>query len=331
VRLAYFGTSAFAVPALQRLSAHVALVVTQPDRPTGRGLEARPTEVKSAALQLGLPVETPERSRDKAFVERLRALDADAFVVASYGQILSKSLLAVPRQGCFNLHASLLPKYRGAAPIQYALLNGDRETGVTLMRMDAGMDTGDIVAATKTEVRPNETAGELHDRLALLAADLIEEWIGRLTIGDYPRTPQESSSATYAPKVTKADAELSFDRPAAKEHDRYRAFTPYPGAWISTCAGTLKVKRATPGGRHSVGAPDSGLDADPDASPGGRRSVGAPGTVLSTSPLEVAFSPGSLVFETVQLEGRKPVSGAEFANGARLEPGDCLKPVESRP
>jgi methionyl-tRNA formyltransferase len=304
VKLVYFGTSAFAVPALKVLAPNVALVVTQPDRPSGRGMAARASDVKNAAKTLGLPVESPEKSRKRAFVERLRAFEADAFIVASYGQILSKSLLALPKRGCFNLHASLLPKYRGAAPIQYAVLNGDTVTGVTLMLMDVGMDTGDLIAKAVTEIGPDETAGELHDRLAKTAAALAVEWIERLVAGDFPRTPQSESDATYAPKVTKADAELDFERPANEEYDRYRAFTPFPGAWVVTARGRIGVRRAIPG----------------------RGSRAVPGTVVATNPFEVAFSSGSLVFDTVQPEGRKAVPGPDFANGARIKPGDCLKP-----
>lgn len=303
MRLVYFGTSAFAVPALQRLAQNVVLVVTQPDRPSGRGMEMKPSDVKRAALDLGLPVETPLKCRSPEFVERLGSLDADAFIVASYGQILSKAVLGAPRVGCFNLHASLLPKYRGAAPIQYALLNGDTETGVTLMQMDVGMDTGDMVAKVSTPIAPDETAGRLHDRLAELAGDLAAEWISRLGAGDYPRTPQDESLATYAPKVEKADAELDFDRPAREEYDRFRAFTPHPGVWVSTANGRLGVKSAKPG-----------------------QASRSPGTVVATKPFEVAFATGSLVFETVQPEGRKAMSGEDYANGARIVPGDCLKP-----
>ena len=306
MRLVYFGTSAFAVPALQRLRDHVVLVVTQPDRPRGRGMELRRSDVNNAGKTFGLPVETPEKSRDKAFVERLKELAPDAFVVASYGQILSKALLAVPARGSVNLHASLLPKYRGAAPIQHAVLNGDAETGVTVMMRDEGMATGDVVAMKATPIGQGETAGELHDRLALIAADLAAEWVPKIVAGGFPRAPQDQEKATYAPKVTKADAELSFDRDARAEFDRYRAFTPAPGAWTNTAHGVLKLKKLSSASHFSAGA--------------------APGTVLSTRPFEVAFGQGSLVFESVQPEGRRAVSGEDFANGARLAVGDCLKP-----
>jgi methionyl-tRNA formyltransferase len=306
VRLVYFGTSGFAVPALERLAPHVSLVVSQPDRPSGRGMETKRSEVSEAAVRLGLSLETPEKSRDADFVERLRQENADAFIVASYGQILSRKLLAVPKQGCFNLHASLLPKYRGAAPIQYAVLNGDRVTGVTLMAMDAGMDTGDMIAKQETQIGRDETAGGLHDRLAVIAADLVGDWIERLVAGDFPREKQDEAMASYAPKVTKADAELDFDRPAKEEYDRFRAFTPFPGAWVATRNGAIKLRAAYLGDRETEGVPS--------------------GTVVATRPFEVAFSTGTVVFESVQPEGRKTVSGADFANGARIAPGDCLKP-----
>lgn len=307
MRIVYFGTSDFAVPALKRLQKDVVLVVSQPDRPSGRGMKTHPSPVKQCATDFGLPVETPEKSRAPDFVERLKATRADAFIVASYGQILSKAVLAVPEHGCFNLHGSVLPKYRGAAPIQYSLLNGDATTGVTLMLMDAGMDTGDMIATSEIQIKPDETAGELHDRLAVVAADLVDEWVVRICTGQFPKTAQDEAEATYAPKVEKRDAELRFDRPANKEFDRYRAFTPFPGAWIETSSGRLKVKTAALS-----------------------REIAEPGKVVEVKPsLKVAFQGGSMIWQTVQPEGRKPVTGAEFANGARIKTEDCLKPKES--
>jgi len=307
MRIVYFGTSDFAVPALERLKDHTVLVVSQPDRPSGRGMKLTPSPVKQCAIENGLPVETPLKCRDKAFVERLRELDADVFIVASYGQILSQAVLDVPKHGCFNLHGSILPKYRGAAPIQYSILNGDAVTGVTLMLMDAGMDTGDMIAVNETPIDPDETTGELHDRLAAISADLAADWAERLCNGDFPHKPQDESEATYSPKVEKSDAELSFERNAKKEYDRYRAFTPFPGAWIDTVSGRLKIKRAALGS-----------------------AIAEPGTVIEVKPsLIVAFEGGSLILESVQPDGKKPVTGAEFANGARLKPGDCLVTKQS--
>lgn len=306
MRLVLFGTSTFAVPALERLKKNVVLVVSQPDRPSGRGMKTRPSPVKQVAVRHGLQVETPVKSRAPEFVERLKNLSPDIFVVASYGQILSQALLDVPPAGSFNLHASILPSYRGASPIQYAVLNGDTETGVTLMQMDAGMDTGDVIAIERTEIGPQETAGELHDRLAVIAADTVEQWIDRLSAGDYQRTPQDDAKSTAAPKTSKTDAELSFDRDAKSEYDRYRAFTPAPGAFVRTSSGTLKIKRASPA--VSTGEP--------------------PGRVVAVRPaLVVAFEGGAIGLDEVQPEGRRPMAGSEFANGARLKPGDCLKPT----
>ncbi|HXH60993.1 MAG TPA: methionyl-tRNA formyltransferase [Fimbriimonadaceae bacterium] len=302
MRVVYFGTSDFAVPALERLTQHVVLVVTQPDRPSGRGMELRPSAVKQAALRLGLQVETPVKSRKPEFVERLASLQPDLFVVASYGQILSRALLDVPKHGSVNLHASVLPHFRGAAPIQYALLNGECETGVTVMMMDEGMDTGDIVASATIEIGKEETAGDLHDRLADLAAALAAEWVPKIAQGSFPRTPQDDEQATYAPKVTKQDAQLRFDRPAKAEFDRYRAFTPHPGAFLALPSGTLRVHRARLG-----------------------QGGASPGTVLAVRPdLEVAFADGSLVLDKVQPQGRKAMGGSDFANGARIAAGDCL-------
>lgn len=302
MKLVFFGTASFAVPALRVLAPHVSLVVAQPDRPSGRGMRLQPSPVKAAALELGLTVETPEKSRAPEFVARLREEEADALVVAAYGQILSTAVLESARRGGINLHGSILPKYRGAAPIQRAILNGDVETGVTLMQMDRGMDTGDMIDIVRTPIGPDETYGELQDRLALLAADQIGAWIGRIVEGDYPRAQQDSDQATHAPKVEKAEAELRFDRPAAEEYNRFRAFTPSPGAWMATSQGLLKLS--------AMGLSER---------------TGTPGDVLATSPdLLVAFQGGSLAFKEVQPEGKKRMSGRDFANGARLRPGSRL-------
>ncbi len=302
MKAVYFGTSEFAVPSLEAISEDVVLVVTQPDRESGRGLKLTPSAVKRKALELGIEVATPERARAKAFVQRLEDLEPDIFVVASFGQILSQKLLDVPRIGSFNLHASILPQYRGAAPIQYSILNGDQESGVTLMQMNAGMDTGDIVKISRTPIGADETAGELHDRLATFAAELIrEEWYS-LTTGDYQRTKQVDEEASYAPKFDRSLAELQPTADAASEYNRLRAFTPFPGAWMKTTQGDLKVLKARKG-----------------------QGSGLPGEILATANgLEVAFAQDSLMFEAVQLKGRRAVSGAEFANGARLTVGDCL-------
>jgi len=299
--LIYFGTGSFALPALRVLAGAVSLVVTQPDRPTGRGMRLQASPVKVLAMELGIRVETPEKSRAPEFISLLEAEAADALVVASYGQILSQRVLDSARFGGINLHGSILPAYRGAAPIQRCILNGEIETGVTLMQMDKGMDTGDAIHIARTAIGPDETYGELQDRLALIAADLAAEWMPKIIHGEYPRAPQAGELATIAPKVEKAEAELSIHRTAVDEYNRFRAFTPAPGAYLRTSHGVLRISVAR-------------LSA----------STGEAGAVLSTSPLTIAFGEGSIELHEVQPEGKKRMSGKDFANGARLRPGFCL-------
>ncbi|HVT11434.1 MAG TPA: methionyl-tRNA formyltransferase [Fimbriimonadaceae bacterium] len=302
MRIVYFGTASFAVPALRAVAPHVVLVVSQPDRPGRRGMQLQASPVKQAALDLGLPVETPEKSRVPEFVERLRSLDADVLLVAAYGQILSTAVLESAKKGGINLHGSILPKYRGAAPIQRCILAGDAETGVTLMQMDKGMDTGNMIAIERTPIGPDETYGEVQDRLAEIAAGMARAWMPRVVAGDYPRTSQNHDEATVAPKVEKAEAELSFERPAGEEYNRFRAFTPSPGAFIRTRFGLVKLSRARLGTEE-----------------------GAPGVVMSTAEsCQVGFGEGSLHLLELQPEGKKRMTGKDFANGLRLRVGDSL-------
>jgi methionyl-tRNA formyltransferase len=305
LRLIFFGTGSFALPALKALAPHVVLVVTQPDRQGGRGMKLQPSPAKVLAAELGIPCETPEKSRAPEFAEALERLEADALVVGSYGQILSQRVLDCAKRGGINLHGSILPKYRGAAPIQRCIQNGDAETGVTLMQMDKGMDTGDVIEIARTPIDPDETYGQLQDRLALIAADLAVAWMDRIVAGEYPRTPQDSELATIAPKIEKQEAELDFTHPAIQEYNRFRAFTPSPGAFVKTSAGLMKLGSVS----YAHGQ------------------VGEPGFILSTSPeLVVAFQDGALAFREIQPEGKKRMSGRDFANGARLKPGSCLIP-----
>ncbi|MCH8274061.1 MAG: methionyl-tRNA formyltransferase [Armatimonadetes bacterium] len=304
MRLVFFGTSPFAVPALRAVAPDVVLVVTQPDRPAGRGRKLRATPVKEAAEELGLPVVAPERARNKEFVSSIRQLDADALLLAAYGQILPESLLGAARRGGINLHASALPYYRGAAPIQRALLAGETETGVTLMQMDKGMDTGDIIAIERLVIGPDETAGELEARLGEVAARMAKEWMRRIAAGDYPRTPQEHDNATLAPKMGRGEGELRFEMSAEEAYRRFRACTPRPGVSLATRFGGLRVRSAR-------------LDLSVSAQAGVAASVGDEG-------LTVGFADGGLRLKHVQLEGRKQVSGLDFANGVRLRPGDSL-------
>ncbi len=304
MRLIFFGTGSFALPALRALASHVTLVVTQPDRPAGRGSHLRPSPAKVLAAELGISCETPEKSRAPEFVERLESERADALVVASYGQILSQRVLDAATRGGINLHGSILPRYRGAAPIQRCILEGDLETGVTLMQMDKGMDTGDIIEIQRLAIDPDETYGALQDRLAVLAAEMASDWLPRIVAGDYERIPQNGELATSAPKIEKAEAELGFDRPVTSEYNRFRAFTPSPGAFVRTNQGLIKL---------------SEMSVGPEANDA------PPGTIIALNPdLAVAFLGGSLVFRQIQPEGKKRMSGRDFANGARLRLGSCL-------
>jgi methionyl-tRNA formyltransferase len=250
----FFGTSGFAVPSLQQVAAQtdVAAVVTQPDRPAGRGHKLVAPPVKTAALALGLAVHAPLRL--KAFADELRALDADIFVVASYGRILPAELLDLPRSGiAFNVHPSLLPLYRGATPLQSAIRDGRRETGVTIIAMDAGMDTGDILVQERTPLDSAETYGELHDRLAQRGAELLGASIGRLAAGSLERTPQaqlgvppEEIAATLTRPLDKGDMVVNWSQPAARIVDLIRAFAPAPAARGIVGGQTLKILAARP-------------------------------------------------------------------------------------
>lgn len=300
MKIIFMGTAEFAVPPLRACSSHVCLVVTQPDRPSGRGHKLKASPVKQAALELGLPVETPEKARDPEFVATLRRFDADFLLVAAYGQILSESVLQSAKNGGINLHGSILPEYRGAAPIQRCLADGRHETGVTLMQMDKGMDTGDIIHIDKLRIQPGETYGQLQERLAEVAANMTSAWLERLTTGQYPRTPQNNALATYAPKITKEEAEIKASMTAETAHNHFRGFTPNPGAWMQTLAGPAKLL---------------GCQVADES--------GEPGTVLQTQPeLVIAMAQQSLVITQLQPAGKPAMSGRDFANGQRLKVGD---------
>ncbi len=299
LKLVYFGTAEFAVPALRAVGESVSLVVSQPDRPTGRGLKLQSSPVKETAIELGIPVETPERARAEDFIERLRAENADVFLVAAYGQILSTQVLEIPLRGAINLHGSILPAWRGAAPIQRAIEAGDSETGITLMQMDRGMDTGDIIAFERCPIEPDETAAELTPRLATLAAQMARTWMPRICAGDYTRIPQDHNQATYASKVQKSDALLTSELDANSAYRKVRAFTPSPGAWIRTPTATVKIHAAR---FAQVAVKPGHVEREGD-------------TVL------LGFGQASLRVTELQLEGKRRVSAREFWNGAPIEPG----------
>lgn len=302
MRLVFFGASEFAVPILEAVHSSVSLVVTQPARPVGRKKELSPTPVERAALKLGLPLATPERARAEAFVNEVAAKRPDALVVASYGQILSEAMLGAAVRGGINFHASILPAYRGAAPIQRAILAGETQTGVTLMQMDKGMDTGDIIAVETLAVGEDETEGELETRLAKLSARMAKEWLARIVAGDYPRLPQDERLATYAPKMGREDGAISLDMPIEAAYRTFRASTPRPGCTLETRLGPLKIHACR---RESL--------------------VGRPGDVLGIERgLTVSLQGGSLTLDRVQSPGKQPLAGNDFAHGKRLTVGDNL-------
>jgi methionyl-tRNA formyltransferase len=307
LRLGFAGTPGFAVPSLDALarSAHrLQAVFTQPDRPAGRGRTVHPGPVKKRALELGITVHQPTSFKTAAAQETLRALRLDALVVAAYGLILPPAALATPRLGCFNVHASLLPRWRGAAPIQRAILAGDTSTGVTIMRMEAGLDTGPTLAARAIEIAPLDTAGSLHDRLASLGGELICQTLDALALSGVSEVPQPQIGITYAAKISKSETLIDWHEDAIQVLRRIRAYNPAPVAETRWDGVQLRIWEAEP--VSSVAAP-----LQPDA---------APGTVLSADPsgIVVACGRGRLRIVRLQLAGRKPLPAGDFIRARPL-------------
>ena len=305
MRLVFLGTPAFAVPTLERIveAGHqVVSVVTQPDRPRGRGQHLAPPPVKAAALRFGLRVYQPERVRRPEVVDALRALSPELMVVVGYGQIIPQTVIDLAPLGIINVHASLLPKYRGAGPIQWAILNGETRTGVTTMRIDAGLDTGDMLLKAETEIDPDENAVELSQRLAVMGADLLVKTLDGLARGTITLQRQNPDEATHAPLLKKEDGILEWSQPARAIHNRVRGLQPWPGALTIFRGQTLHIWRSHP---RSERGP-------------------SPGRFLSLKPPVVACGAGSLELVEVQLEGRKRIPAADFANGQRLTDNDSL-------
>ena len=304
MRLVYLGTPRFAVPTLERIveAGHqVTAVVTQPDRPAGRGQRLAPSPVKEAALRLGLPLFQPERVRRPEAVEFLRGQNAEAMVIVGYGQIIPQSIIDLAPLGIINVHGSLLPKYRGAGPIQWAIAKGETRTGVTTMRIDAGLDTGDMLLKRETEIGADENAIELGDRLSVLGADLLVETLGGLEAGTIQPEKQDSAQATYAPLLKKEDGLIDWRRPAHEIHNQVRGLQPWPGAYTIFRGQPLRIWKTRP------------IPA-----------TGKPGTVAGIRPLMVGTGEGAVELLEVQPEGRRRMSGADFANGARLAENEIL-------
>jgi methionyl-tRNA formyltransferase len=301
MKVLFYGTPEFALPTLEALVRHheVVAVVTQPDRPAHRGQRLTAPPVKLRAEAGGLAVLQPPRLRDPGWPERLGALGADVGVVVAFGQILSRGVLDAPARGSINVHASLLPRYRGAAPIAWAIMRGERETGITTFQMDEGMDTGPMLLRASTPIGSEETAGELAARLAVLGAEVLIDTLARLDTLT-PR-PQRHEAATSAPRLKKTDGHLDWTRPAREIVDRIRGCNPWPGASTTTPSGPLRIWRARP--LTSVAA-------------------AAPGTLVAAGDtLAVASGDGLVLPVEVQPESRRAVTWTEFLRGARLEAG----------
>jgi methionyl-tRNA formyltransferase len=305
-RVVFMGTPAFAVPTLEKLVSagyEIPLVVTQPDRAKGRGGALAASPVKETALRLGLQVYQPERVRRPEAQARLAELQPDAMVVVGYGQIIPQSIIDIPPHGIINVHASLLPKYRGAAPIQWAIVNGETRTGVTTMRIDAGLDTGDMLLKSETEIGPEETAVELGARLAPMGAELLVETLKGLAAGTIVPQKQDPAQATLAPILKKEDGEIDWGRPAAEIHNRVRGLLPWPGAYTFFRGQILHVWKAR-AAETIAGEPGTLLP--------GRKLIAACGQSTAIELLEVQF------------EGRKRMSGEAFANGQHLSENEVL-------
>lgn len=299
MRVIFMGTPDFSVGTLQALidAGHeVVLAVTQPDKPKGRGKSMQFPPVKEAALEHGIEVYQPRRVREPECVEYLRSFDADIIVVVAFGQILPKEILEMPKYGCVNVHASLLPKYRGAAPIQWAVINGEKVSGVTTMRMDEGLDTGDMILKKETPIGENETYGELHDRLKEIGAEALVETIALIEQGKAPREKQDDSLSSYAPMLDKKIAKLDFNKPAQQLHNLIRGLSPWPVAHTTVGGKLLKVHRAV----LSSGK-------------------GEPGEVIDSKKFIVACKEGALELLEVQMEGGKRMKGEDFLRGRKPE------------
>jgi methionyl-tRNA formyltransferase len=311
LRVAFMGTPDLAAVCLEALLAAAGLevvgVVTQPDRPKGRDLKLTPSPVKQISLRRGIPLLQPEKARDQRFIEQLAAWRPELIAVAAFGQILPRRILDLPRFGCINVHTSLLPRYRGAAPIQWAIVNGDSETGVTLMKMDEGLDTGDILASERTPIDAADNAQTLHDRLARMGAGLLVRTLPDYVAGRIAPRPQPAEGITHAPKIRKQDGAVDWSQPAGRLWNRVRGFTPWPGAFthVAVMARPFMLKI---------------WEAETAAG------QGVPGEVLAADKhgIVVACGDAALRVLVLQREGGRRVSAAEFLAGTPLVPGQRL-------
>jgi methionyl-tRNA formyltransferase len=316
LRIVFCGTPEFAVPSLRYLQAQpdfeIVTVVTQPDRPRGRALAMSSSPVKDAAVAAGIPVYQAERIKSEESFEFFQRTAPDAAVIIAYGQIIPARLIAIPRLGWINLHGSLLPKYRGAAPIHRAIMNGEKRSGLTTMNIDAGLDTGPMLLRFETEIGPDETAPELYGRLSEAGAPLVAETLRGLDAGTITPVPQDNSQATFAPPLKKEEGRIDWSQSAQHIYNQIRGLQPWPGAFSS-----FRGKNCAIWGRP-IPPPKAGVQVSH------AKGLASPGEILKADG-KVVVSCGAgtvMLLEFIQLEGRKRVTALEFANGARLSPGD---------
>ena len=307
LRIVFMGTPQFACPTLQMLidrGEQVVAVVTQPDRPKGRGQQTQAPPVKELAVQHAIPVLQPVKVRAPEAIEDIRALAPDLMVVVAFGQILPKALLEIPRFGCINVHASLLPRYRGAAPINWAIINGESEAGVTTMQMDVGLDTGDMLVKRATPISPDDDAQSLHDRLSIIGAEAMNDTLDLLAAGKLEPEKQDDTLSNYAPMLKKEDGRIDWQLPASSVARRISGVTPWPGAYAFLEGKLLKLFRPAVGSGSGI-----------------------PGTILAAdrSGLEVACNGGSVIIKELQLEGKRRMAVGDFLAGCRLLPGTVLE------
>jgi methionyl-tRNA formyltransferase len=303
MRLIFMGTPDFAVPTLAELATRghdIAAVYTRAAKPAGRGMDLQPSPVEREARRLGVPVLTPKALKDEAAQAAFRAHKADAAVVVAYGLILPKPVFEAPRLGCFNVHASLLPRWRGAAPINRAIMVGDGESGVTIMQMDEGLDTGAMALSERMPIGPNMTAGDLHDALARLGADLMARALAAAERGTLAFAAQPGAGVTYAAKISKDETRIDWAKPWNETHNHIRGLSPFPGAWFEIEGVRVKALRSTKGETQKTDA--------------------APGTILDGR-LTVACADGSVRLTQVQRAGKQPMSAEEFLRGTPVKAG----------
>jgi len=321
------GTPDFSVPALKALveAGHqVIAVVTQPDKPKGRGKEVQMTPVKIQAMEYGIPVYQPAKVREASFVEVLKGLEADVYVVIAFGQILPKAVLELPKYGCINIHASLLPKYRGAAPIQWCVIDGERETGITTMMMDVGLDTGDMLEKAVIPIEEKETGGSLHDKLSMAGGDLILSTLKKLEEGTLVRTPQTDEGTCYAKMLTKSLGDIDWNQDAVSIERLIRGLNPWPSAYTMWNGKTIKIWAADViAGREAAEfLSESGVPAETGT---------APGTVVCSDKrgLVVCTGGGLLSIRELQMEGKKRMDTPAFLRGYPIPAGDVFVKKES--